>query len=137
MLFAGFGLLTLLHRDAGAVMAEWIDTLHLNPSRKYPSIIIAAASKMTDQRLWTLATFSLVYAAFRLFEGYGLWKERAWAEWLAFISGTLYLPLEIYGLFEKVTWIRISAFLANLVIVVFMGWLLWRSRKRRRDKTHT
>jgi len=65
VLFAGLGLLTLLHRDVGAVVTELLDDLHLNPSRKYPSIIIAAANKVTDQRLWTLAAFSVVYAAFQ------------------------------------------------------------------------
>lgn len=42
-----------------------------------------------------LACGLLAYAALRLVEAYGLWRARAWAEWLGVLSATLYLPLEV------------------------------------------
>jgi len=53
---------------------------------------------------------------------------------VAFVSGSIYLPVEIYGLAEKVTSLRVFTFVANLVVVIFMGGLLWRSRKLRQQK---
>jgi len=44
-------------------------------------------------------------------------NERAWAEWVAFISGTLLLPLEIRELLRGVTLLRSGLFLGNLAIV--------------------
>lgn len=39
----------------------------------------------------------------RFVEAYGLWRERRWANWLAAISEGIYLPVEIYELFARVT----------------------------------
>jgi uncharacterized membrane protein (DUF2068 family) len=132
VLLAGFGLLALLHRDVGAVANRLVAHLHLNPSRKYPQIFIDLASRATDERLWMFAGFAAVYATFRLVEAYGLWRERAWAEWVALVGGMIYLPIEIYGLAEKFTWLRVGTFLANVLIVALMAQVLWRSVQARR-----
>ena len=71
---------------------------------------------------------------FRLAEAYGLWKEKAWAEWLALVSGAIYVPVEIYELAKKVTWIRAGALITNLVIVAFMAHILWRSKRRKLEE---
>ncbi|MFZ0954009.1 MAG: DUF2127 domain-containing protein, partial [Candidatus Sulfotelmatobacter sp.] len=70
----------------------------------------------------------------RFAEAYGLWKQRTWAEWLAFISGTLFLPLEIHGLMRGVTLLRSIVFVANLGIVLYMLFLLREERQRRRER---
>lgn len=131
VLCAGFGLLTLLHRDSRLIATEIIGRLHLNPSKKYPGIFIEAASRITDSRLWFFAGLAFVYAFFRLVEAYGLWRERSWAEWLALVSGAIYLPIEIYEVWEKFTWVRVTALMANVIVVIFMGMVLWRSVQAR------
>ena len=75
---------------------------------------------MTDTRLWMLAWLALCYAGLRLLEAYGLWRERTWAEWFAVISGSIYVPIEIYELLGRVTWVRVSALVINLGIVIYM-----------------
>ena len=132
VLAAGLGLLSLLHRDVQTLAIRLIGRLHLNPGWKYAGVFVAAASRVTDRELWSLAALALVYAAFRLVEGYGLWRERAWAEWLALGSGMMYLPLEVYELAVKFTRLRISVLAANLLVVVLIGLVLWRSIRTRR-----
>ena len=131
VLAAGFGLLSLLHRDLQTLAIKLIGHLHLNPGRKYAGVFINAASRVTDKDLWSFAALALVYSAFRLVEGYGLWRERAWAEWLALVIGMIYLPVEIYKLIEKFTWLRVSVLAANLLVVVLVAMVLWRSMKIR------
>lgn len=131
VLFAGCGLLTLLHKNVKELATELLGHFHLNPSHRYPRIFIDAASEITDKRLWFFAAFALVYAAFRLVEAYGLWRERTWAEWVALVSGGIYLPIEIYEVLQKFTWIRVSVLIANLAVVVFMAQILWRSAKEK------
>ncbi|MDB6093093.1 MAG: putative rane protein [Verrucomicrobia bacterium] len=130
VLLAGFGLLSLLHRDIRALALELVGRLHLDPAKRYPSIFIEAAAKVTDGRLWFIAGFACVYAAFRITEAYGLWKARTWAEWLAVISGAIYLPVEIYEVSERFTWVRITALISNLAVVVLMAIVLAQNRKR-------
>jgi len=62
----------------------------------------------------------------RFVEGYGLWRDRRWAEWFGAISGAVYLPTEIYELWEKVTWLRVTVFVVNCVVVWYLVQLLVR-----------
>jgi uncharacterized membrane protein (DUF2068 family) len=131
VLSAGLGLLSLIHRDVEAVATRLISHLHLHPGGKYQGIFINAASKVTDRELWSFAALALVYSVFRLLEGYGLWRERAWAEWLALVSGMIYLPVEIYGVVEKFNWEHVVILTVNLLVVALMAMVLWRSRRTR------
>jgi uncharacterized membrane protein (DUF2068 family) len=70
-----------------------------------------------------------LYALFRFLEAYGLWSGRRWAEWLAVVSGGLYLPLEIYELIQKYTWMRVSAVIVNLIVVFAMTAVLVKDKK--------
>ena len=124
VLAGGFGLLTLLHRDVQAVALELISRLHLNPSKRYPTIFIDAASKMTDVRLWQLAWFALVYSTLRLIEAYGLWRERRWAEWVALVSGGIYLPIEVFEVIQKQSIFRVGTLIVNLIVVAWMAYAL-------------
>ncbi len=136
VLTAGLGLLSLLHQDLQAAAVRLIGQLHLHPGRKYAGVFIHAASRVTDRELWTFASLALIYSIFRLVEGYGLWRERGWAEWLALASGMMYLPIEIYELVLKFTWLRVSVFVLNLVVVTLIGLVLWRSLQTRRLREH-
>jgi uncharacterized membrane protein (DUF2068 family) len=124
VLAAGFGLLSLLHKDAHRIAFEFVSTLNLNPAQTYPKIFIDLADHITDGKLWFFASLALIYSAFRFVEGYGLWKERAWAEWLALVSGTIYLPIEIYEVFVKVSFVSVFALVANIVVVAVVAYVL-------------
>jgi uncharacterized membrane protein (DUF2068 family) len=129
VLLAGFGLLSLLHHDLRALALDLVGRLHLDPTRRYPSVFIEAAARTTDAHLWLIALIGFAYAAFRFLEAYGLWFCRTWAEWLALISGGMYLPLEVYELCRRLTWMRVSALIANLIVVVAIGLVLWRNKR--------
>ncbi|BBZ10373.1 DUF2127 domain-containing protein [Mycobacterium branderi] len=74
--------------------------------------------------LWIALGFT-AYALIELVEAVGLWLVRRWGEYFAVIATSVFLPLEIYELTEKVTTLRVVAFLVNVVAVV---WLLWSKR---------
>ncbi len=134
VLLAGFGLLGLLHRDLHALGEELVATLHLNAARKYPHIFIDLMSSLNDTRLWSLAGMALLYSTIRLVEAYGLWKQKTWAEWLALAGGCIYLPFEVYEIYAKVTVVRVSALVFNLLIVLLMTRVLLQKRKNALSK---
>ncbi|WP_067689715.1 DUF2127 domain-containing protein [Nocardia jejuensis] len=74
----------------------------------------------TTLRWVAIAIFA--YAAVQIIEGIGLWLVERWGEYFAVIATSLFLPIEIYELTEKVTVIRIGALAINLAAVI---WLLW------------
>jgi uncharacterized membrane protein (DUF2068 family) len=129
VLLAGFGVLSLLHRDIRVAAAALVGRLHLNPAHRFEHSFIEAASRVTDTGLWLIASLGFLYALFRFLEAYGLWSGRRWAEWLAVVSGGLYLPLEIYELIQRYTWVRVSAVIVNLIVVLAMTAVLVKDKK--------
>ena len=51
--------------------------------------------------------------------------RKRWAEYLTFVEVTLLLPLEIYELVSKISYLKIGALVINLVV---MAYLLWAHR---------
>lgn len=129
VLLAATGLLSLLHRDVGALAATLVAHTHLNPASKYPQIFIDAASHLQDARLLRLALGAAAYAATRLIEAYGLLHDQPWAELLAAVSGAVYVPFELLGLARQPTWHGLALLGVNLLVVGLMVRTLW-SRRR-------
>ena len=130
VLIAGFGLLSFLDRDNEVYAERIIRVLHLNPASHYPQIFITAMARMEDSHLWALAGFAALYAGIRFAEAYGLWHGRRWAEWLAALGGAVYVPVEIYELWHKTTWLRVGALVINVAVVAYMAWLLTENRRK-------
>src|SRR5229473_128585 len=132
VLLIGLCAILLVRTDAW-VMAETLLTLfHISTDRHVAQVFLDFADNLTDTRLWAAAKLAFVYSALRFAEGYGLWKERTWAEWIAFGSGTLLLPLEIRELMRGITLVRSVVFAANIGIVFSMLFLLRAGRRDRR-----
>jgi uncharacterized membrane protein (DUF2068 family) len=123
VLLAGFGLLSLLHRDIWGIADSLLEFLHISPDRRFAQIFLDWADKVTDRSLLWLTGLAWIYSILRFIEGYGLWYERAWAEWLALVSGSLYLPFEIHDLVRKPNLIRAAIVLINLAVVLYMLFL--------------
>jgi uncharacterized membrane protein (DUF2068 family) len=128
---AGLGLLSQIHHDLQAAAERLVRLSHLNPARHYPRIFIEAASHMSDSRLRSLAALAFLYAAVRFAQAYGLWRTKVWAEWFTIIAGSLFLPVEIYELFERATVMRALVFLSNLLIVAYLAYVLLSNRRDR------
>jgi len=131
VLVISFGLLSYLGSDLEGLAERVVNRLHLNPASHYPHIFINTMSDLTNQQLWLIAGFSGLYAGVRFAEAYGLWHERRWAEWFAALSGGVYIPIELYELALRVTWLRLAALAVNVAVVAYLVWLLTESRRKR------
>ncbi|MBV9405640.1 MAG: DUF2127 domain-containing protein [Acidobacteriaceae bacterium] len=112
--------LLFTHQRAEDFAASLLYHLHIEPDRRLSHMLMDAAWKVSDARLWTIAAAALTYASVRFVEAWGLWNRRIWAEWFALLSGTLYLPWEILKLVERIDWERLSVLSINLLIVGYM-----------------
>ena len=142
VILVGFGLLSLIHHDAQHFAERLVAHAHLNPASRYPRIFLDIAGQMTDGRLLLLALGAGTYAGARLVEAYGLWFGRLWAEWFAALSGGIYIPFELFEIYERASWIGVVALLLNLAIVAFMALSLLRARQGNsenaaRQRVHT
>ncbi len=123
VLAAGCGLLLLLHRDTSEVAENLLRVLHVSPDDRLSHFVMRSANRITDKKLWSLAGLAAMYSSLRFVEAYGLWKARAWAEWIALISGAMYLPFEARELIRKITFLHSGLLIVNLAIVAYMVYL--------------
>jgi uncharacterized membrane protein (DUF2068 family) len=91
-----------------------------------------AAGRMMDANVLTVLGIATVYSCLRFIEAYGLWWQRVWAEWLAIISGAIYLPYELYKLVRKPTALHWAILLINICVVLYIAWVRWDDVKERR-----
>lgn len=134
-LAAGFALLAIRHKDMEYVAQRVLRTMHLNPDRRMFHQLVEAAGRVTPHGIWLVVFGVVVYALIRFAEAAGLWLEREWAEWFALISGSIYLPWEIYELARRQTWVRWAILAINVLIVLYLLWLrieMHKSRQRER-----
>jgi len=60
------------------------------------------------------------YAVIEVIEGVGLWLVKRWGEYFAMIATSAGLPYEIYELSNKITVLRVVAFVINLGLVLYL-----------------
>ena len=121
VLAAAFSLLFLV--DPSDLAGWFLDFLHISPDRHFAQLLLRLADSLSNAKVWVVIATACSYSGLRFAEAYGLWKARAWAEWIALVSGALYLPFEIRLLAHRVTLFHAGVLFLNIAIVVFMFYL--------------
>lgn len=129
----GICALLLVHKDAWVIAESLLALFHISTDRRSAQLFLDFADNVTDARLWAAARIAFAYSALRFTEAYGLWRCRAWAEWVALVSGTLLLPLEVRELFRGVTLLRCAVLIGNLAIVLYMLYVILVNRRERKE----
>jgi uncharacterized membrane protein (DUF2068 family) len=129
LLIAGIGLLRLLHRDVASSVMHWVEIFRLDPDNRYIHRGLVRIFRVTPKQLKELSVGTFIYAGLFLTEGTGLLLRKGWAEYMTVITTALFVPLEVYELSRRFTWVRLSVLLINIAIVWY---LVVRIRSRRR-----
>ncbi len=122
------GVLDLLHRDVHRLAMDLIGRFGLDPHAPYPTLLLHYADALPGAQVHTLLLVGGAYVALRWAEAYGLWRDRAWGEWLGALSGGLYLPFEISHLLHRPTWSGWLVLAANLALVAYLLRVLYKRR---------
>ena len=119
VLLSAFGVLLLVHREYPWDIADgFLKLLHISPDHHFAQVFLNWADSLTETKVFAVAGVAVAYSVLRFVEAYGLWYARAWAEWIALVSGMLYLPFEIYKLIHRPSPFHVSVFLINVAIVL-------------------
>ncbi len=129
----GFCALILVHKDLWLIAESLLALLHISTDRRFAQLFLDFADSVTDARLWAAARIAFAYAALRFTEGYGLWRGRTWAEWVALVSGGLLLPFEVRELFRGLTIWRCGLLVGNLAVVLYMVYVIVANRRLREN----
>ena len=139
VVLAGLGVFSMRHKDIWGVTESFLEFFHLNPHHHlhFVGVFVALMHRVSDVRLWKIATVAAVYVTLRFIEAYGLWHVRPWAEWLAFASGAIYIPFEAADLSRRPDWFRLLVIVVNVGIVLYMLMLrLEAAKKRHAERAH-
>jgi len=128
----GICALLLVHKDAWVIAESLLALFHISTDRRSAQLFLDFADNVTDARLWAAARIAFAYSVLRFTEAYGLWRCRTWAEWVALVSGTLLLPLEVRELFRGVTLLRCAVLIGNVAIVLYMLYVILANRRERK-----
>lgn len=129
----GIALLFLLHRDLQGIAEKVLDYLHVEPTGHLAQMFVERAAQVNESNIIIVVILVFLYTILRMVEAYGLWHLRPWAEWLAIISGGIYLPFEIYKIFQKPSIVHFVIFFGNVLLVLY---LIYVRREAIYQKTH-
>ncbi len=125
VLLAACGVLLLMRREDPFDIADGLlRLLHISPDHHFAQVFLDWADSLTMAKIWAVGAAAISYSVLRFLEAYGLWYARAWAEWIALVSGALYLPFEIYKVVHRQSVFHVSVLLINLAIVFYMAYVL-------------
>ena len=109
--------------DPTDVVGAFLDFLHISPDHHIAQMLLRSADNLSNASMRSVILVACIYSALRFTESFGLWRARPWAEWIALVSGALYIPFEVLKLAHRVSWLHVSILLINLAIVAYMFYL--------------
>jgi len=133
VLMVGFGLLSFIHKDVNELAMDLVEFFHLNPTSHYPRIFLDLTGHLTDTKLWFMAIAAVTYSVVRMIEAVGLWLEKKWAEWFAILTGSMYIPVEIFEVTRRVTWSRVTVLIINVVVVSYLLFVLIQNSAKKKN----
>ena len=130
-LLVGVGVFHFLGHDPGPHAERIITHLGLDPNNH---IIHGAISRITGidrAHLRALEIGTYFYAALHTVEGIGLILGYHWAEYLVIVATGSLIPFELYEIARKLTLIRVTLFVVNVAIVIYLIYILRKDRRER------
>ena len=128
LLAVAIGALRMLHRDVSQAVIHWVDVLRVDPDNRFIHKLIVRSFGIEAKQLKEISAGTFFYSSILLTEGVGLLMRKHWAEWFTVISTGVFIPLEVYEIVHRFTWVRVGVLVVNLAIVWY---LIDRIRRRK------
>jgi uncharacterized membrane protein (DUF2068 family) len=134
LIAVALGIHHLLHHDADDILKHWVHAVRIDPENKYIHAGISKVTGLNERTLRDISFGTFAYGTLFLIEGTGLLLRKRWAEYLTVISTTGLLPLEVYELFHRPRPAKVIVLVANVLIVIYLVFQLYRTRKAARGR---
>lgn len=130
------GILLAMHPHAsfGHIAERILHALHIARNSDVAIAVIGWARRIEIHQIHVFTGLIFLYAVIRTAEGWGLWRARAWAEWLGFLNGLAYLPIEVMELFKHFNWLKVAVLVINVIVVLYLGWEIRKGRREKRAR---
>ena len=100
--------------------------LHLDPEKKFFLELAQRVGEITPTNLDWLAVGAVAYSLFMMMQAVGLVFRVSWIVWLVIGESAFFVPIELFELVHRPSWLKLSLLAVNVVIV----WYLFANRAR-------
>jgi len=91
---------------------------------------------ITSQQILAIALIALCSGILRWIEGIGIWFNKSWAEALAVVSGSIYIPFAVYTLMQGYSAIVMLILLVNCLVVAYLVFVLIQKRLKVKQQAY-
>jgi uncharacterized membrane protein (DUF2068 family) len=133
LVLTGLGALSLVGKDVSEIADKLMRWLHVDPDGRIFYAIVERVSFLDDHRLRQISAGTFFYATLLYTEGFGLWFEKRWAEWLTIIATSTFIPIEIYEIVRHARPFKVALLVLNVVIVLYLVSQLREEKRGHKD----
>lgn len=119
-LFASLVTVLNLVRHHDPSVLTWALRLHVDPENRYLCGALAVIFNLDATHLSVLAVGTGLYGVLYSVEGFGLWFERAWAEYVTIVATAGFIPIECYENLGTVTISKVMLLALNVTIIAYL-----------------
>ncbi|CAN5477593.1 hypothetical protein BH10ACI2_BH10ACI2_16560 [soil metagenome] len=121
LLLVAFKMLTLFNRDVHGWAEDFVTRHGIDIANRYVQSTLERLSGVGNTQLVEMSIGATVYAALLFTEGIGLWLQKRWAEYMTAFLTALFIPVELYEIYERFTWIRVAILALNIFVVWYLS----------------
>ena len=81
-------------------------------------------SGFSEQQVLIFGMLTLALGTLRWVEAAGIWVNKNWAQWLAVLTGCIYIPFELHELIFRFNWPMMIILTINLLVVSYLLYVL-------------
>ena len=129
LLFVAIGAFGMLDAERFDAFTAWLIDLPIHHGHELVARLVDRLLDFGPRKVLAVGIAACVYAGVFAVEGWGLWREKRWAEYLTTIVTASLIPFEIWELVERFTLLKIAALVVNVLIVVYLVSLLRAPRR--------
>jgi len=100
----GVSVLRLIHHDLPDLVLRWARHMHFNPESHFVDFILDRVSIVDD----------------KLLRRFGLYFEKAWAEYMTLLITASFLPWEVWEIFKRLTLVHASLLVVNFLVLLYL-----------------
>jgi len=101
-------------------LADWIMQLRIYQGHHYAVALVDKLLGLGPRKFIAIGTVACIYASVFLVEGWGLWCQKRWAEYLTVVVTASLIPFEVWEIFHEFSWLKIFALALNVAIVWYL-----------------
>ena len=129
---AAYALRYLRHSPVEQTLTGWAAAIHVDPEGRRMRHLIENVVGAAPGHLHLVGIGMFVYGCLFTAEGVGLLLRKRWGEYVTVAVTSLLLPLEVYELLHpEHRVVKVIVLIANLAILAYLIWNLYRTRPGR------